>query len=502
MNRVLLSYLLSAILILLFYPEISIAQSGDAGPSVLNYLPDVSKFVLIVIFVLIVFQEAINGFHDTGSIIASVIYSNALKPQYAVAISAVCNFLGVLLGGTAVALALLNLLPVGMVAGINDISEISFFLAMITTAVFWNFTTWYFGIPNSTTHTYIGAILGVTIAHSYIYTNSFLGEVDWHHGEIVILALILSPILGFLLAYLVYKLLKILIKDQRMYEPSEIGVRPPFYIRAFLIGSSGLLSLMHGSNDGQKSIGLLMLVVVGLAPFLYGINQDMTNKEYLQLNAELAKIESLAKKYQDDETLGLFSEDLYELANQSNTAISQYSSIKEIPKSLYDRVRTDLLKLYRTSGRYVKVGENLDKLDNKEIELIEELRSDLRIMILYVPIWIPILSALALGLGTAVGYKRIVRTLGEGIGKIRMNAGHGTAAQMTAAVCIALANLTGAPVSTTQVVTSGIAGTMVASKAGLQYRSIRNIMITWVTTLPGTMMLAFLLSLLFHLVFV
>ena len=327
-------------------------------------LPVVSAAVLVLIFVLIVFQEAVNGFHDTANAVATVIYSNAMKAGPAVALAAFMNFLGVLAGGTAVAFGLVYLLPNEMIAGINTIDEIALFLALIVTALGWNFGTWWLGMPNSTTHTYIGSIIGVAIAHAFVRGQPILEQINWHQGQKILVTLAVSPVVGFILGFVLLKLIPLFVRDPEMYRPalhhkrhpdwdtwdqdpastevagapspevaatlgtlppgserterraqqpargplddaSRPETRPPAAIRAGLIAGSAGVAFLHGANDGQKSIGLMMLVLFGLAPLSYGLNSSRLNETDIQSAATtVAQVESIAAQFAGDAVIG------------------------------------------------------------------------------------------------------------------------------------------------------------------------------------------------------
>ena len=161
-----------------------------------------SAWVLTAVFLLIVLQEAVNGFHDAANAVATVIYSNSMKPMEAIGLSVFCNFLGVLLGGTVVAFGMVFLLPKEMVAGINTLSEASLMLALVSSAVLWNLATWWYGIPNSTTHTYVGSVIGVSMAHALLTGTPVAAAINWTQGEKILLTLFVSPVVGGLLAWL------------------------------------------------------------------------------------------------------------------------------------------------------------------------------------------------------------------------------------------------------------------------------------------------------------
>jgi len=453
---------------------------------------------LVVTLMLVLLQEAVNGFHDTANAIAAAVYSNAIEARYAVLMAATLNFIGVMVSGCAVAFAMVYLLPVEMVAGIGTVSEVAFLTAMVVTAVLWNVTTWYLGIPNSTTHTYVGAILGVTAAHAFVHGQSISAHMHWHEGEKVIAALIVSPIIGFVLASLVYRGLHRFVKDEAMFEPSEAGKPPTPSIRALLIGGAAGISFLHGTNDGQKSIGFMFLVLVGLSPTVFGLDQKAGPEAFEAIKRTSHELEALADDLVAEPAFAASAREMQGKAREASQVFSRYESLAAIPEKQEAEVRRDLLYLQRDVSRLLKAGQGAGVLTPAQETTLSDARTNVNRLLENVPWWLMALSAGFLGLGTAVGYKRIVQTLGEKMSSVRMNAAHGTATQLTAIACIALADTSAVPVSTTHVVTSGVAGSMHASGAGLNFKTLRGIVITWFTTLPGCFLLSFAFALAFH----
>lgn len=370
--------------------------------------------MLITVFVLIVIQEAINGFHDAANAIATVIYANALTPMQSVSLAAFFNFLGVLIGGTAVAFSLVYLLPQNMVAGINTQGEAAIFAAMIVAAVIWNFGTWWLGIPNSTTHAYIGSIIGAAMADAFVHGQSVAGQINWHQGEKIMLALILSPIVGFLLGYILLRIIRATVKDKELYEPVEEGKKPSTGIRSVLITGAAGVSLMHGSNDGQKSIGLMMIVLFGLFPAVYGLDPDrLSERDYASLKETVVNVESIAQKLSDSHLL--------ETTTGLNTHLGGNQHVVGGTDETSIATRREILDLPTSITKTLKDETTATKLDAAELQQLQYAHTLMRDFVEHVPFWIILLSALALGGGTAVGYRRIVTTLGEKMGSSRMN---------------------------------------------------------------------------------
>ncbi len=469
----------------------------DPGLLLAN-LPTVAGWVLILVFLLIVLQEAINGFHDAANAVATVIYSNSLTAPRAIGLSVVCNFFGVLLGGTAVAFGMVFLLPKEMVAGINTLPEASLMLALVLTAVLWNLGTWWYGIPNSTTHTYVGSIIGVSMAHALLMGTPVAEAINWHQGEKILLTLFFSPILGGLLAWFLFKLIKRMLRDPAMLEPHREGVVPGRGVRGPLIGGLIGVSFLHGTNDGQKSIGLMLMVLMGLLPGLYAIDPVSDRKSYEHAVTVANDIESVVMRFGEHEVLGPRATEL----------MAELEHIKQVAKRDFEaaplteeekiRFRSEILDVHEAVGRTLNRADVMGLLSPDEKRKMQHAHDALVRLIEDVPFWLIVLSATALGLGTAVGYKKIVTTLGEKMGSSHMSPAQGLAAQTAAVASIAAGDLGGAPVSTTHVLTSGVAGAVVSSGDSLQWNTLRAIVVTWFTTLPGTVVLSFGMSIVLH----
>lgn len=468
---------------------------------------NVAGITLMITFFLIVLQEAVNGFHDIANAVATVIYSRAMKPFEAVAMSAFCNFIGVLIGGTAVAFSLVYLLPANMVAGINTVSEVSLFLAMILTAVAWNLGTWWLGIPNSTTHAYIGSIIGISMADAFLLGLPMAEQINWHQGEKIMTALIVSPIVGFLLGLMLLHLIRRLAHDPAMFQPTEDGERKPgLAIRSLLIAGSAGVSLMHGSNDGQKSIGLMMIALFGLFPAAYGLDPGRLNAaDFDRLIAVVEDVQEIGEELgaaTDSETLKLVDNlKLKEIRALHATLLDEKNGV-DLEEDTAISVRKEILLIHGRVAKLLKTKALMGQVTNEQRSRLEQAHTVLAEFVEHVPGWIMLLSALALGGGSMIGYRKIVTTLGEKMGSSRMNPAQGTAAQMSAVASIAMADLGGLPVSTTHVLSSAVVGTVVATPhQHINQTTITHIAMTWVTTLPGTMLLSFATGIIFHLAF-
>jgi phosphate/sulfate permease len=410
--------------------------------------------------------EFINGFHDTANAVTTVIYTRTLLPaRVAVAYSGLLNFLGVLLGGTAVAFTIVNLLPVDLLVGSAPGESLVSVLSLLIAGVIWNLGTWYFGIPVSSSHTLIGSILGVGMASS-LMSGRGLSGVNWAKASDVGLALLVSPFVGFALSALLLLLMKAVIPNPKLYKPPEGEERPPGWVRGVLIATCGGVSFSHGSNDGQKGMGLLLLVLIGFLPFHYAL--DIFNPKGAKQVSEVVLAAEARLKEKGDPADEATRTNLRKLATDLGTG----TSFADIPSQDRWSVRTRILMMSK-----------LDCLQEGE-------RKTLMSMVEYIPLWVKIVTAVALGFGTMVGYRRIVVTVAERIGKTHMTYAQGAAAEMITALTVAASSFYKLPVSTTHVLSSGIAGTMVANRSGIQRKTIEKIILAWILTLPCAMLLS------------
>ncbi len=361
---------------------------GAAGVSDLRLLP----FLLLGLALLTALAfEFVNGFHDTANAVATVIYTHSLPPTVAVVWSGVFNFLGVMLSSGVVAWGIISLLPMELLAQASSGHGFAMIYALLFSAMIWNLGTWWLGLPSSSSHTLIGSIIGVGVANALMHGGSGLEGVNWQQARSVGYALLLSPVVGFLCAALLLLLMKQLVRNRQLYRAPQGNTPPPLWIRGMLILTCTGVSFAHGSNDGQKGMGLIMLILVGSMPSVYTLYND---------------------------------------------------------------------------GQVI-------------------------------PLWVKVVVAIALALGTMVGWRRIVLTVGEKIGKSHLSYAQGASAELVAMGTIGAADAFGLPVSTTHVLSSGVAGTMAANGSGVQLATLRNLAIAWVLTLPASVLLAGLLFWLF-----
>jgi PiT family inorganic phosphate transporter len=472
-------------------------------------------YVLLGLALLIALGfEFVNGFHDTANAVATVIYTHSLEPHVAVVYSGILNFIGVLLSSGTVAFAVISLLPVELILKVSKGSGFAMVFALLVAAILWNLATWYRGLPASSSHTMIGSIIGVGVANQLMQGNSGTAGVEWDQVIKVFKALLISPVVGFVAAALVFLLFKLVARDPRLYKAPEGSAPPPFWIRCLLICTCGGVSYAHGSNDGQKGMGLIMLILVGTVPTAYALNHAMGTSQVQSFAATSTQVAGILDHYVQP---GTVMEDAQpELENYLKTkkyepgvmlALRQividirneaveYKTLKDVPPQMQANVRN---QMYLTSASLQllqkKGGPAISADDTK---LLTTYKGLLDKSTKFIPTWVKVAVALALGLGTMIGWKRIVVTVGEKIGKTHLTYAQGASAELVAMATILAADQYGLPVSTTHVLSSGVAGTMAANKSGLQMSTIRDIAMAWVFTLPAAALLSGCLFWLFN----
>src|SRR5580700_3973231 len=450
--------------------------------------------------------EFVNGFHDTANAVATVIYTHSLEPHIAVVWSGFWNFLGVLASSGLVAFAIVSLLPVELILQVGSKAGFAMVFALLVAAIIWNLGTWYFGLPASSSHTLIGSVIGVGIANQLINGRSGTSGVDWGQATNIGYSLLLSPVVGFGCAGLLLLLAKALIKDPKLYTAPEGTEPPPFYIRCLLVLTCTGVSFFHGSNDGQKGMGLIMLILIGTVPTAYALNHAITyqdSQDFIAVSAQAA--DTLTKYVSPNAAVGDAHEDVTDyirtkdftpntmlalrtLVSDIGNETALYKEMKNIPNDRVRNFRNDMyliseaLRLMQKSGKPKFAPADLAILANYKKHIDHSTR--------FIPLWVKVAVALALGLGTMVGWKRIVVTVGEKIGKSHLTYAQGAVAEITAMATIGAADGFGLPVSTTHVLSSGIAGTMAANKSGIQWSTVRNLALAWVLTLPVAMLLS------------
>jgi PiT family inorganic phosphate transporter len=477
-----------------------------------------APYILLGIALLIALGfEMCNGFHDTSNAVATVIYTHSLTPTIAVVWSGAFNFLGVLTSTGAVAFGIISLLPVELILQVGSGAGFAMVFALLIAAIIWNLGTWYFGIPNSSSHALVGSIIGVGIMNQVLArSGSGTSGVDWMQAVGVIKSLLFSPVVGFILAGALLLLAKLLIKMPALYKAPEGATPPPWWIRGLLILTCTGVSFAHGSNDGQKGMGLIMLILIGVVPTTYALNRAMPESQiaaFLQNSAAAsAVVNAKAAGYnvlgnprpavtlyvaQHQISEGTFPA-LAALIDDISKQVSQYGSLAKIPNDMVGNTRNDMY-LVSEALRLLAKDKEAD-LTADDVAKLNAYKRSLDNSTKFIPGWVKVAVAIALGLGTMIGWKRIVVTVGEKIGKEHLTYAQGASAELVAMGTIAAADSFGLPVSTTHILTSGVAGTMAANGSGLQWSTMKNLGLAWVMTLPAAITLsAGLFALFIHL---
>jgi inorganic phosphate transporter, PiT family len=474
-----------------------------SGTKTTTFLPYLLLFVALLIALGF---EFVNGFHDTANAVATVIYTHSMPAEIAVVWSGGFNFLGVLLSSGAVAFGILSLLPVELILQVGSSAGFAMVFALLIAAIIWNLGTWYLGLPASSSHTLIGSIIGVGIANAMARGQDGTSGVDWGQATAVGKALLFSPVVGFVLSAILLLVMKALIRRPELYRAPETDKPPAWWIRGLLIFTCTGVSFAHGSNDGQKGMGLIMLILIGTAPTAFALNRALPESQITRFSTNSAAaakvIEEKAAGYNvlgnprpavteyvahHKINEGTFPS-LAVLIQNIDKEVTQYGSLAKIPAEAVGNTRNDM---YLTSEalRLLMKDKEAD-LSADQVATLNAYKGSLDAATKFIPTWVKVAVAIALGLGTMIGWKRIVITVGEKIGKSHLTYGQGAAAELVAAGTIAAADMYGLPVSTTHVLSSGVAGTMAANGSGLQLSTIRNIALAWVLTLPAAMMLS------------
>ena len=488
----------------LLYVAYSIYSDIDAsGAKVAGY----GAFLLLFVALLIALGfEFVNGFHDTANAVATVIYTRSLPASFAVVWSGFFNLAGVLASSGAVAFGIVSLLPVELILQVGSHAGFAMVFALLIAAIIWNLGTWVFGLPASSSHTLIGSIIGVGVTNALLHGRSGTAGVDWSKATEVGEALLLSPLFGFALAAALLLLLKAVIRVPALYAEPQGNQPPPWWIRGILILTCTLVSFFHGSNDGQKGMGLIMLILIGTVPTAYALNRTLPENQLetfaSRSQAASAVIEQKAAGYdvlgnpRPAVTAYVSSHELNEgtfpslavLVRDISEQIAKYGSLAKLPADAVGNTRNDMY-LASEAIRFL-MKDKASELTSDEIKTLNAYKASLDLATKFIPTWVKVAVAIALGLGTMVGWRRIVVTVGEKIGKTHLTYAQGACAEITAAATIAAADVYGLPVSTTHVLSSGVAGTMAANGSGLQLSTVRNIAMAWVLTLPAAMVIA------------
>jgi PiT family inorganic phosphate transporter len=486
------------------------ADVEASGMKATTYLPYLLLFVALLIALGF---EFVNGFHDTANAVATVIYTHALPAPVAVVWAGFFNFLGVVAASGAVAFGIISLLPVELILQVGSGAGFAMVFALLVAAIIWNLGTWYLGLPASSSHTLIGSIIGVGVANALMHGQDGTSGVDWTKATEIGYSLLLSPLFGFVAAALLFLALKFVVRNPALYKAPEGNKPPPWWIRGTLIATCTGVSFAHGSNDGQKGMGLIMLILIGTVPTAYALNRAMPAsqmEEFLTNSTAAAQVVQqkaaghniigdprpavsgyVSRRTINEGTYPSLSVLIQDIARQ----VSEYGTFAQVPAAAVGNTRNDMYLVSEAIRFLMKDKEN--DLSKDDVAKLSAYKKSLDAATKFIPLWVKVAVAIALGLGTMVGWKRIVITVGEKIGKSHMTYGQGASAELVAAGTIAAADVYGLPVSTTHVLSSGVAGTMAANGSGLQWATVRNLLMAWVLTLPAAITLSASLYVLF-----
>jgi PiT family inorganic phosphate transporter len=478
-----------------------ISDLGEVHPT--SYMP----FVLLGVALLTALAfEFVNGFHDTANAVATVIYTHSLEPHVAVVWSGFWNFFGVMVSSGAVAFTIVSLLPVELILQVGGHAGFAMVFALLVAAIIWNMGTWWFGLPASSSHTLIGSVIGVGLANQWMSTKTGTSGVDWGQATNIGKSLILSPIVGFVFAALLFLACKKLIPNKELYEAPKGNEPPPFWIRCLLVLTCTGVSFFHGSNDGQKGMGLIMLILIGTVPTAYAVNHAVTFQQTQDFAAVSTQTAGVLDHYiQPTAVIGDAREEVTDyirtkqftpntmlalrtLVNGIGTELSQYQVLKNVPQDKVRNFRNDMY-VVAEALRLMQKTKN-PAFSANDAAVITNYKKHIDNATKFIPTWVKVAVAIALGMGTMIGWKRIVVTVGEKIGKDHLTYAQGAAAEITAMATIGAADWFGLPVSTTHVLSSGVAGTMMANHSGLQMSTVRNLLLAWVLTLPVSICLS------------
>ncbi len=473
-------------------------------------------FVLGAALLIALGFEFVNGFHDTANAVATVIYTHSLEPDVAVVWSGLCNLAGVLVSSGTVAFAVVMLLPVELILKVSSGGGYAMVFALLIAAILWNLGTWWLGLPASSSHTMVGSIIGVGLANQLLNWGSGASGVDWTQALKVLEVLLVSPVIGFVFAGLLVWMSKRLVRVPSLYEAPKNDDPPPWPIRMLLVLTCTGVSFCHGSNDGQKGMGLIVLILIGTVPTAYALNHALGPTEVQQFivasqqagrvlenhvapgsvlngSAKEEALRYIRTRRMEAATVPA----VRDLVEDARREVAAYGSFQAVPTEEQTRVRNDMY----VAGEALRVMRNshAPALTAQETAALKKYDGFADKATKFIPDWVKVAVALALGLGTMIGWKRVVVTIGERIGKEHLTYAQGASAQLVAMGTIFAADAWGLPVSTTHILSSGVAGTMAANGSGLHLGTVRNIAAGWVFTLPAAALLSGLLYCVFRL---
>ncbi len=472
-------------------------------------------FLLALALLIALGFEFVNGFHDTANAVATVIYTHSLEPNIAVILSGLCNLAGVLFSSGTVAYAVITLLPVELILQVSSGAGFAMVFALLIAAILWNLGTWWFGLPASSSHTMVGSIIGVGLANQLLTLHSGASGLDWAQVIKVLKALLISPLIGFVVAGLLILIAKKILDIPALYEAPKDNQPPPFPIRALMVLTCTGVSFFHGSNDGQKGMGLIMLILIGTVPTAYALNHAISPSQTQDFIVASEQVIQILDRHIDNGVVAgsnprkeitdyIHTQQLRPgtvaaleaLVQDVNTEVTRYKEFKAVPAQDQTNIRNNM---YLASEALQLMTKNHNPVfAPAEVTALNSFKSKLDKATRFIPDWVKVAVALALCLGTMVGWKRIVVTVGEKIGKEHLTYAQGASAGLVTMATIFAADKFGLPVSTTHILSSGVAGTMSANGSGLRLSTVRNIAAGWVFTLPAAALLSGLLYVVFR----
>jgi inorganic phosphate transporter, PiT family len=485
------------------YAGVNLVKDLSIAPPV-SMLP----YVLLGVALLIALGfEFVNGFHDTANAVATVIYTNSLPPVVAVVWSGLWNFIGVLTSSGAVAFGIVSLLPVELILQVGSAAGFAMVFSLVIAAIVWNLGTWYLGLPSSSSHTLIGSIIGVGLMNQIMAPpGSAVSGVDWAQAGKIGQTLLISPLIGFFAAGLLLLAAKVFIRRPELYRAPDTGKTPPMWVRGLLVLTCTGVSFAHGSNDGQKGMGLIMLILIGTVPMAYGLNRALpagaeptfeqaavvADRELARYDRAVAPVADMRATVTQFVRSKALTPDTVAavrgLTRETAAAVAAHGTLAGVPPEMVNNVRNDMYLMSEALNGLAK-SEKVG-LDEPARTAVAHYKAAIDPGIKFIPDWVKVAVAIALGLGTMVGWKRIVVTVGEKIGKDHLTYGQGASAELVAMGTIMAADIYGLPVSTTHVLSSGVAGTMAANRSGLRLGTVRNMAMAWLLTLPASIALS------------
>ncbi|WP_343190302.1 inorganic phosphate transporter [Buchnera aphidicola (Mollitrichosiphum nigrofasciatum)] len=470
--------------------------------------------VFIISLLLVVLYEIINGFHDSANALVIVVHTKVLSPKVAIIYSSIFNFLGVFFGGLSVAYAIIHLFPLKVIFDTSSNNGIKMITSVLIVSIFWNFLTWYLCLPISSSHTLLGSILGVSCIDALIKNISIIQVLNILNFKYVFLSFIISPIIGLFFSGLLLLFFKKILN--KFYNKCYINFKinnkkksykknkPSLIMKIMLILSSFGVSYSHGANDGQKGVGLMMLILIILTPSQYFINFQLTKSEIhdvqfffenfktsiFKSNEDLKKKYFFSKnnssplnknKYEINSTIFITNEqkNILYFISYLEYILNLLDNFQNLTYNEKNQIRKHLLCINNIIKEIIctiKIKEEKIYLNNMNIQISKLTQKT--------PFWVIFLIALSISIGTTMGWKRIFKTIGTKIGKKKITYEQAISAQIATALSVGFSSYFGFPISTTHILSSSITGAILFDGFQLQMHTIKNIIYAWFFTFP------------------